>query len=317
MTLNHCVGQADIDNDGVCLQIRSSSAVGTTMAFNWAERSAKGLRLDSGSNSAFCPDEVDNVIHANVALLTHGMELKNDFNRITDNLVLWPNPPWLVRSGASNQPLVLRIDTGRFKGENTHSIVQGNIASSWSTPVPGVTSAHHPNMLSSSIGLQMRDPANLDMRPRAGTPLARSGVGPYGSNISTLLGAVPADSCAGHGGSYWIPGRRGWRAGSPVPPDGSSDVAPELDLMFLPGSRAARSTTVTHVVSFGASVATLKAAGPALRHGCNVQSLPSSPLPLNSSWFWRVDEVDSSSGATVHGQVWRFRVRASKGAPYP
>ena len=49
---------------------------GTTMAYNWVERSAKGLRLDSGSNVAFVPEEVNNTIHANVALMTHGFELK-------------------------------------------------------------------------------------------------------------------------------------------------------------------------------------------------------------------------------------------------
>ena len=60
MTLNRCYGQADIDNDGVCLQIRSSSATNSTMALNWVSHSAKGLRLDSGSNTAFVPAEVNN-----------------------------------------------------------------------------------------------------------------------------------------------------------------------------------------------------------------------------------------------------------------
>ena len=167
--------------------------------------------------------------------------------------------------------------------------------------LPGVMSAHHPNVFSESVGLQMRDPRNLDMRPREGTPLAQSGSGPYGRNISTLPPGADAatnlrrDSggCGeGSNGSsyYWIPGRRSWRAGSPVPPDGSADVAPDLDLMFLPGSYAARSATTTHRVFVGTSIAAMKPVGPALNHGCNVQKLPRSPLPLGSSWFWRVDE---------------------------
>ena len=184
-------------------------------------------------------------------------------------------------------------------------------------------SAHHPNVFSESVGLQMRDPRNLDMRPRDGTPLAQSGSGPYGRNISTLPPGADAatnlrrDSggCGeGSNGSsyYWIPGRRSWRAGSPVPPDGSTDVAPDLDLMFLPGSYAARSATTTHRVFVGTSIAAMTPVGPALTHGCNVQKLPRSPLPLGSSWFWRVDEIkNSGSRATVHGEVWRFRVRAS------
>jgi hypothetical protein len=76
--------------------------------------------LDSGSNTAFAPAEVNNTIHANVALLTNGMELKNDYNSYTSNLALWSAPPWLVRSGASRSTAVLRVDAGRYEGNTSH-----------------------------------------------------------------------------------------------------------------------------------------------------------------------------------------------------
>ena len=63
------------------------------MLQNWAAYSAKGLRLDSGSNTAFCPDEVNNTIDRNVAFQTNGMELKNDYNSYTANLALWSVKP--------------------------------------------------------------------------------------------------------------------------------------------------------------------------------------------------------------------------------
>ena len=109
------------------------------------------LRLDSGSNTGFAVGEVNNTIHANVAMLTNGLELKNDFNTYTNNLALWGPPPWLVRSGATSLTLdarvthclltftslfgtgassateVLRVDATRYAGENSHSIVQGNV----------------------------------------------------------------------------------------------------------------------------------------------------------------------------------------------
>ena len=49
-----------------------------------------------------------------------------------------------------------------------------------------------------------------------------------------------------------------------------------------------------------------------LNVGCNVERLlphkmvQDSPLKANISWFWRVDEVDAHSKATVRGAVWRL-----------
>ena len=70
--------------------------------------------------------------------MTNGFELKNDYNYYTQNLALWPPPQWLVRGGASRASAVFRVDSGRFASENTHSIVEGNAASSWTTPLSGV-----------------------------------------------------------------------------------------------------------------------------------------------------------------------------------
>ena len=157
MSLNYCVGQADIDNDGVCLQIRSSSAVGSAASMNWVTHSAKGFRLDSGSNTEFCPDEVNNTISGNVVMLTNGMKLKNDHSTYTNNLALWAPPSSLVWGGASRATEVFRVDSGRFKGESMHSIVEGNVASTWTTPLPGVTSPLRPNVLDKAVVKQMRD----------------------------------------------------------------------------------------------------------------------------------------------------------------
>ena len=128
------------------------------MAYNWVERSAKGLRLDSGSNVAFVPEEVNNTIHANVALMTHGFELKvskttpnilshfilkmihlprqardehrensniesvflkNDYNFYTNNLALWPPPNGTVRGGASTTTTV----SGQYAFPSIHGCV--------------------------------------------------------------------------------------------------------------------------------------------------------------------------------------------------
>ena len=107
--------------------------------------------------------------------------------------------------------------------------------------------------------------------------------------------------------SYWIPGRRDWRPSMPIPPDGSTDAAADLDLMWLPGNASAR-----HLVWLGPTEATMQRSNLPLNFGCNVERLlphkmvQGSPLKANSSWFWRVDEVDAHSKATVRGAVWRL-----------
>ena len=58
---------------------------------------------------------------------------------------------------------------------------------------------------------QLRDPANLDFRPRPGSIWAERNIGAYEANIT-------------HGGAYWIPGRLWWRASEPVPPHNATAV---------------------------------------------------------------------------------------------
>merc|ERR1712070_1068885 len=143
---------------------------------NWASESGKGFRLDSGSNSEFVKDEVNNTIRGNVALWSNGFMLKNDYNYYLNNLALWsPNVPL----HGSDHDEVFRVDSKRFASENTHSVVESNIASSWEEPMHGVMSKDSPNVLDAEARNQLRDPANYDFRPVHGSEVAKTGAGPY------------------------------------------------------------------------------------------------------------------------------------------
>jgi hypothetical protein len=48
VTFNHCIGQADIDNDGVCLQIESGSARGTNTNTCQCQRTRRLLLIATG-----------------------------------------------------------------------------------------------------------------------------------------------------------------------------------------------------------------------------------------------------------------------------
>merc|ERR1712070_629762 len=89
----------------------------------------------------------------------------------------------------------------------------------------GITDESRRNVLDKDVGSQIRDPLNLDFRPREGSTVAAASAGPYD------LSETAADG----GARYWIPGRQEWRASAPVPPHGSVSAQPDLDLVFLPG----------------------------------------------------------------------------------
>ena len=316
LLLNRCDRQADISRDGACIQIRSSSAANTRLVKNWATHSAKGFRLDSGSNTALCPDERNNTIAFNVGFRTNGIKVKNDFNAYLHNLALWP--PDVAVLGSSSDA-VLDVDTSRFSTENTHSLLYGNVANSWDAKA-GVTDPAQPNVLDAAAAAQLRDPDSYDFRPRRGSTVARVGAGPYASDSDG------SDSGSTNCVAYWIPGRREFRASNPAPPDGATTAAPDLDLLFLgagpaSGTRAdaeAAAAAQRHVVHFGASATAMQVLGTApLLGGCNVQALPHVPLPDNSTWFWRVDAVNAGGRVEAEGAVWSFTVRRVAPSPPP
>jgi len=268
---------------------------------NWASESGKGFRLDSGSNSEFVKDEVNNTIRGNVAMWTNGYMLKNDYNYYLSNLALWePNVPL---HGTEHED-VFRVDSKRFDSENTHSVVEGNVASSWEEPMHGVTSKDRPNVLNANVGEQLRDPANYDFRPRDGSDVANTGAGPY--DLATT--AAGSKACGNGGARYWIPGRQSWKASSPLPPHQSESASANLDLMFLPGLGHER-----HVIYLGRNPGKLSRIGE-LDSGCNVQDVPDAPL--DGTWWWRVDAVDASGKLLAQGDDWQFSVGTAP-APTP
>merc|ERR1739845_67336 len=109
---------------------------------------------------------------------------------------------------------------------------ESNVANSWANR-RGTTANGSENVFDKAVAQQLRDPDNLDFRPRKGSQVAVVGAGPY--------------SLAESDDTYWIPGRQEWRASTPVPPHGTRTAKPDLDLMFL-----AAYGCDTHQVYFGA-----------------------------------------------------------------
>merc|ERR1712079_65210 len=212
------------------------------------------------------------------------MMLKNDYNFYTGNMALWG--PFDTPHGAYPSH-TFRVDTGRFATENSHSVVEGNVADS-ATQERGVTRDGHENVYDAQIESQLRDPRNLDFRPRAGLQVDQKGAGAYSAGDK----------------QYWIPGRQEWRASVPVPPHNTLTAKPDLDLMFLPAYGCSE-----HRVYLGNEPENMALMG-SLKKGDNIWFL-SSALKAGSVHFWRVDAV-TSSGQVIPGEVWKFTVAVSE-----
>ena len=151
-----------------------------------------------------------------------------------------------------------------------------------------------------SVAGELRDPANLDFRPRAGSALIDAGVLVKGV-IGQVVGKAPDIGAYETGAKrYWIPGRQTPQASTPIPPDGSKTARANADLMFLEGYKA-----VKHTVYFGAAPDKL------VRKVTLTDSNIFSPGPLRpgGKYYWRADAV-GPDGEVTPGDLWRFEVES-------
>ena len=121
---------------------------------------------------------------------------------------------------------------------------------------------------------QLRDPHNLDFRPWPSSLFASLGIGAYAP-------IAP-------GGVYRIAGRREYRASTPVPPDGSTSVRPDADLMFLAASQPA-----------------------ALALGCGIRQRTLCCARLKYAWF------DNTRGEILSPVLRTLAILATLGAASP
>jgi len=247
----------------------------------------------------------------------------NGINGTNDHIVSWNSPGSLMVKGdyhsthnntavfahdpTDNQIKVL-YDTDLPEIRNAHSWTCNNLADSISAirsgyyPLNGFTASNwngydHPDP-SDTSDRQLRDPKNLDFRPKASSELVDAGIVIPGIN-EDYMGSAPDIGAYEFGcTNYWIPGFQAVEASTPIPPNGSTTAKTDADLMWLAGRDA-----ISHNVYFGTSPGDLT-----FRTNQVNNIFDPGPLTSGQTYYWRIDEITHTG--TVVGTEWNFTPRS-------
>ena len=298
--------------DGAALQMGGREKY--RYLFNWShDHPKRSYRFDAATNPSY--SNAFGEIAYNLAWNTPGgMAIKGDDHLIHNNLML----------GDSKIEL---FNMKRWASHNQRTVVANNIVDRFEagiddrsgiTPPPKakVLSIMHNNR-TDDVTAHLRDPENLDFRPRAGSPLVDAGYRlapgevPWKDTaivgMDSFVGMAPDIGAYEYGAeAYWIPGFRFDHASRPVPPDGTATAKADADLMWLGGYGA-----VAHHVWFGTDAAAVAAAGvesPEYRGVFAGQRNIFGPgeLEPGHAYYWRVDAV--RDGEVVKGETWTLTV---------
>ena len=262
--------------------------------------------------------------HHNVVWRCNGIMLKGN-NHTVERNTIWETDPLNFESDGSARDLAVYSyvgfgtcecddpfckddypDTCCVEGvsdtyENINSRIIGNgldglggtLGGSSAVPDTAAVDAYFPvlesvNNSAGALFEQLRDPHNLDFRPRPGSVWDASSIGAY--------------DAVGDGGHYWIPGRLEWIASTPIPPHGTIDARVDADLMFL-GAHGA----LEHRVYAGGAENSLALVA-TLEGDANVVTPPQQLMYHGASVHWRVDSRHEDGGEWRTGAAWHFNI---------
>ncbi|MFR9650520.1 MAG: right-handed parallel beta-helix repeat-containing protein [Rikenellaceae bacterium] len=286
-----------LQNDGAVIQVSVPGQDGTVVRYNWLHDAIKqALRFDN-VNQPDAPWGRNGTAHHNVTWRTERVFFKGDEHFIFNNLCF------------DNEKNDLIISSNlKINGRNFKTITRNNISGQLSgdtqkprgeTPPPGDVSHNWEGAeRGADVRSQLRDPDNLDFRPRKGAEIIDAGVVVDGKDVA-FLGSAPDIGAYEYGAEeYWIPGPKMSVASVAIPTDGTTTAKPDADLMWL-GSYRAKS----YEVYFGAAPDRLKLVS---KQGNNIYT-PKQRLDSGSTYYWRVDCVED--GGVAEGEVWSFKVQ--------
>lgn len=331
--LNRIFDVGNLQHDGSGINVGTRDQINALVEMNWVHDSNRqGVRFDyHGTNIHNEEGAVygDGILRNNVTWSTQPNQVKGDRHLILNNTVInisrYKNP--------FEEKFNMSVHGFKAMHEieaNAHSIIRNNLAKlvhrSWNLElkgknkefnvrkdgyvqpkaqkIPGIND--HNTDVPGAAYLYLRDPENLDFRPKADSPLVDTGAivkkeeipsDKYQYTPIAFEGSAPdIGAYEWNTKHYWIPGRQLETATTPIPKNKSIAKA-NADLMFLEARNASE-----HTVYFGTSETKLKKV--AILSDTNIYT----PKKLGSgeTYFWRVDAM--VAGKVVKGEVWSFTV---------
>jgi hypothetical protein len=333
--LNRMADMSNLQHDGSALNVGTRNHYKVLVKNNWAhDCNRQGVRFDYHGTGLYRDDgEIhgDGVYMKNVTWNTQPNEIKGDRHLVLNNTAINVNrypDPFKEEITLSLQGFKVMHDIAG----NANSLTRNNLArmlnrSFWleekpkrwwkredgsvlplATVLPGT--ADHNLRDPGASWLHLRDPANWDFRPKAGSPIVDAGAPVQKSEIPSPVSNFPGlefeDAAPDIGAyefgakRYWIPGRQEGVASMPIPKDGGTQDPLNADLMILEAYECKQ-----HTVYFGTSPDVLKGIRSLKDASSNIVDLPE--LKGNTTYYWRVDAVDSEDGIIRQGLVWSFK----------
>lgn len=292
-----------LQNDGALVQVSVKQQDQSVTRKNWVHNSVKqGLRFDN-SNKPNSSWGENGTMHHNVAWKTDRVFFKGEQHFIFNNLVF----------DSHLNDLIISSDT-LIQGWNYHTITRNNICNKFSGsrtkpgavyPVPGIVDHNWAgNMVDADIRSQLRDPDNLDFRPRAGSDLVDAGA-PIEGKEFPFAGDTPDIGPYEFGDDhYWIPGFQGETARTPVPPNQAIKVKTDADLMWLEAYKTLSNHIYFGTDSIGVTRATVES--PEYKGSNHNNIYNPGILSATSSYYWRIDS-ETPEGLNK-GETWTFEV---------
>ena len=304
--LNNLSKSGYVQNDGSMIQVSVKPQDGAVVRYNWVHDSPKqGIRFDN-MNTPGAPWGKNGQVLNNVAWNTDRMFFKGDEHFIFNNL-----------SFDSHQNDLIISSNKAIQGHNHKTITRNNISNQFSGhrtkpgkdyPLPGIVDHNWAgNFEGKDVRSVLRDPDNLDFRPKANSPLVDGGaVIPH--KLTQFLGKAPDIGPYEFGATrYWIPGFQDEVASSPVPPKNAVQVKYNADMMWLEAYKSRLSDVYFGDTRSEVDAATTSSSQYQGRFESNI--FTPKKLELGKTYYWRVDSVKGQQ--VTKGQVWSFTVETN------
>ena len=291
-----------LQHDGSAINIGVKQQDGIVVRYNWAHDTDKqGIRFDAVSKTDAHNENnlwygLHGLSHHNVVWNVSQNQMKGDHHRIYNSIYF---------DGIKRNLGV--INNYRMGGMNYDTVLR-NVLSEGIYPIWWGPKEEYPPINASienckigSVRDVLRDPDNLDFRPKLHSEVVGTGTRLDGFTKNSLVDIGAYDS---EDEDYWIPGRQLKKASRAIPPNESKSVKESVSLMWLPAYKS--SSNYVYVGNRGDAVNRASQVSPEFKGKFENNIYNMEEVQKGNTYYWRIDSL--VGGKVVKGETWSFTV---------